>query len=369
MAEVVIIGGGLAGSAAAITLAKSGRGVTLIERETQPQHKVCGEFLSLEALHSLGALGVDPTSLGARGITSVRLADAHRVTASTLPFQAMSLTRKVLDEELLQEAERSGVHVLRGTRALNLKQHGGSWTIHLDSQSALPAKAVFVATGKHDLTGRARPQGVQRDMVGFKMYFSLDPQQADELSGHIELVLYRGGYAGLQLVEDGSANLGWIIRKSELQRLGGFWQNMLAVMKLDCPHLAERLEGATPLLEKPLAVSSIPYGYVRRDAVEDLWSLGDQAAVIPSFTGDGMAIALHTGQLAASMFLAGQTAQAYQRRLHAQLSRQVAFATILSRGMVSPYARRIITTTARLRPNTMDLIARLTRIPASARLR
>jgi flavin-dependent dehydrogenase len=368
MAEIVIIGGGLAGSAAAILLARAGREVTLIERDSQPQHKVCGEFLSQEAVHSLQALGIDLSALGARTIDAVRLADSRRVTASPLPFQAMSLTRRALDEALLQQASQSGVTVARGTRALNLQQHSDGWTITLDSQPSLYAQTVFAATGKHDLTGRTRPQGVQRNMVGFKMYFALSPQQVAELSGHIELMLFRGGYAGLQLVEDGSANLGWVIHKSELQSLGGYWQNVLAIMKRDCPHLTTRLHKAAPLLEKPLAVASIPYGYVRRDATDGLWSLGDQAAVIPSFTGDGMAIALHSGQLAASMYLAGETAQAYQRRLHAQLSRQVALATLLSRGMVSPLVRRALTTTARLRPNTLDLIARLTRIPVSARL-
>lgn len=368
MAEIVVIGGGLAGSAAAITLAHAGRQVTLLERETQPQHKVCGEFLSQEALQSLQALGIDAAGLGARNITGVRLADARRVKASRLPFQAMSLTRRLLDEALLQEVVRCGVHVSRGTRVLQLKRHGDGWTIHLDSQPSLDVETVFAASGKHDLTGRSRPQGVQRDMVGFKMYFDLDPRQAAELGGYIELLLFRGGYAGLQLVEDGSANLGWIMRKSQLQSLGGYWQNMLAVMKLDCPHLTARLSNATPLLQRPLAVSSIPYGYVRRDAEDGLWSLGDQAAVIPSFTGDGMAIALHSGRLAASMYLAGETAQAYQRRLHAQLSRQVALATLVSRGMVSPAVRGIMAATVRLRPKTMGMIARWTRIPADALL-
>jgi flavin-dependent dehydrogenase len=372
MPEVVIIGGGLAGSASAITLAKAGRDVLLLERESKPQHKVCGEFLSQEAVHSLHSLGIDPRTLGARVVHSVRLADARRVTASALPFTAMSLTRKQLDEALLQQAERNGATVVRGSRALQLQQSDDCWRITMESADFVTAKAVFIATGKHDLTGQPRPAGVQRNMVGFKTYFALEPNQAAELAGHIELMLFRGGYAGLQLVEDGSANLGLIIEKATLQSLGGRWENVLAMMQQDCPHLAERLRGAEPLLERPLAVSSLPYGFVRSRAVQaqhgGVWSLGDQAAVIPSFTGDGMAIALHSGRLAASMYLEGATAQAYQEMLHRQLASQVRLATVFSRGLVWPPSRTLFTAMARLWPKSLDLIARHTRIAESALL-
>jgi 2-polyprenyl-6-methoxyphenol hydroxylase-like FAD-dependent oxidoreductase len=65
--EVLILGGGVAGCAASIALARRGRGVTLIEREPTLRHKVCGEFLSGEALEDLHALGIDVASLDGRG--------------------------------------------------------------------------------------------------------------------------------------------------------------------------------------------------------------------------------------------------------------------------------------------------------------
>ena len=93
-AEVVITGGGLAGSAAAIVLARAGRDVVLLERESQPQHKVCGEFLSQEALMYLRSLGADVGAMGAATIHSVRLARGTGRSAAVLPFGAMSLTRR-----------------------------------------------------------------------------------------------------------------------------------------------------------------------------------------------------------------------------------------------------------------------------------
>ena len=69
----LIIGGGPAGSILALRLAAAGRQVTLIEREHEPHHKVCGEFLSREAIDYLTQVGVSPRDLGAVELGTVRL--------------------------------------------------------------------------------------------------------------------------------------------------------------------------------------------------------------------------------------------------------------------------------------------------------
>lgn len=367
-AEIAIIGGGLAGCAAAITVARAGRKVVLVEREAAPHHKVCGEFLSQEALALLRSLGAEPAEFGAARLHSVRLAHGASVTEARLPFDAMSLTRRCLDEELLRLAESAGVTVLRGTRVQRLVSHGGAWQLQLDGAESISAQTVFLATGKHDLPGEARPAGKQTGMVGFKMYYRLSHEQSAAVGGHVELLLYRGGYGGLQPVEGDAANLCCLVHRDELQRLGGKWEGLLALMQRDCPHLARRLKDATPLLEKPLAISSIPYGYVRDRAVEGIWRLGDQAAVIPSFTGDGMSIALHSGRLAAEMYLAGSDANAYQQQVQHELARQVALATMVSRGLVWRPARSLLIGAARIWPGALALVARQTRIRNDVRL-
>ena len=106
--EVLILGGGVAGCAAAIALARRGRSVTVIERELTPRHKVCGEFLSGEALEDLYALGVDVASLGAVPLNYVRLAAGKRAAEAPLPFPAASLTRKALDTALIAAALAAG---------------------------------------------------------------------------------------------------------------------------------------------------------------------------------------------------------------------------------------------------------------------
>ena len=364
-ADTLIIGGGLAGSAAAITLARAGHNVLLLEKESAPQHKVCGEFLSQEALTYLSHLGVDVASFGAVPITTVRLAGRLGVTEAQLPFSAMSLTRKRLNEELLCIAEAAGAVIRRGCNVQSLQAAEDAWQVTLQDTSAVTARTVFVATGKHDLRAHPRPSGLQPDLVAFKMYWKLSPEQQNQLNGCVELNLYRGGYCGLQPVERGMANLCCLIKKSTLQTLGGRWSDLLKAMQDDCPHLWRRLAGATPLLTRPLAISSIPYGFVLPHS-QGLWSTGDQAAVIPSFTGDGMSIALHSGRLAAEMYLQGHTPEAFQTQLHAELQAQVTFATTLSRSLVHEPQRTIIEAAVRLWPGALRFVANRTRLTAQS---
>jgi flavin-dependent dehydrogenase len=99
-----------------------------------------------------------------------------------------------------------------------------------------------------------------------------------------------------------------------------------------------------------------------------LWCVGDQAAVIPSFTGDGVSIALHSAALAAQMFLDGESVSEYNHALRAQLSRGMSLATWLSRAMVTEAGRRLSVPALSLAPQAMRWIAASTRIPSRALL-
>ena len=180
----------------------------------------------------------------------------------------------------------------------------------------------------------------------------------------MELYLFPGGYGGISLVEGDVANLCLVIRRANLRKLGG-WPQLFRSIQERNPHLAQRLQNASTLWDRPLAVSSIPYGYLA-GRTHGLWSVGDQAACIPSFTGDGMSIALHSAALAAQMFLDGASADTYHRRLATQLRRGMSLATALSRTLVTPLGRTVAPVALSLYPGALAWIARSTRIPASA---
>lgn len=360
--EVLVLGGGVAGCAASIALARKGCSVTLIERELTPRHKVCGEFLSGEALEDLHALGIDVASLGAAPIDHVRLAAAQRAAEAPLPFPAASLTRKALDTALISRAIAVGVRVERGRSVEGLNRaEDGRWQATLDDGTTRESATVFLATGKHDLRGHARPADPHR-WVAFKMYFRLAPGQAAELAGASELMLYPGGYGGIQPVEDGIANLCCVVQQRYLGGAGNRWEGFLAKMQKDCPHLAMRLAGAEPLLAKPIAITHIPYGFIREMTEDGLYCIGDQAAVIPSFTGDGISLALHTARCAVTAHLAGEPAPVFQPRLRRALRMQMRMAELAADGLNNSLARAVLPFCLRVWPGVMRVTAKLTRI-------
>ena len=354
----------MAGCAASIALARKGRSVTLIEREPAPRHKVCGEFLSGEALEDLHALGIDVASLGAVPIDYVRLAAARSAAEAPLPFPAASLTRKTLDTALFAEAVAAGVRVERGRSVQSLSRTTANlWQATLDDGTGRTASTVFLATGKHDLRGHARPKDSEQ-WVAFKMYFRLAPEQAVELKRASELMLYPGGYGGIQPVEGGIANLCCVVQQKHLAHASNRWENFLARMQQDCPHLAMRLAGAEPLLPKPIAITHIPYGYIRSTTHDGLYCVGDQAAVIPSFTGDGISIALHTARCAAAAYLAAEPAPLFQARLRSALLPQMRLAEFAADGLNNSLARAVLPFCLRVWPGVMRVTARLTRVAA-----
>jgi flavin-dependent dehydrogenase len=340
-----------------------------MERSRAAQHKVCGDFLSPESLPFLRRMGIDPEKLGAQTIHSVRLVAREILAEAALPAAALSLTRRTLDEELLQCVQRSGASVLRGHNVESLSRDGdGTWRACVGSARsqavAVEARDAFLATGKHDLRGWLRTaRGVQGELVAMKMYFALAPEQRAEVAGHVELILFPGGYAGLQPVESGGANLCALVTREKLRSLGGKWQGLLDHMRHHSIHLARRLSGAAPALVAPLALSAIPYGYCAPAPNDDAspWRLGDQAAVIPSFSGDGVAIALHTADRAAELYLKGATAADFHAEIRREFGRRLQLATIISRLLIVVPS---LSQAVRIWPAALAGIFSATRVPS-----
>lgn len=336
--DVAIIGGGPAGAALAADLAAAGRDVALIEREAEPRDKVCGEFLSPEAVAMLDRLGIDLAALGAVPIRRVGISRGRWRNERPLPYRAMSLSRRALDEALLRLAEINGARILRGASARNLARESDGWRVNLPT-GAVTARDAALATGKHDLRGHPRPSGAQGDLVGFKMHLRLTPDARRALAGRVEIGLFPGGYGGLEPIEGDSANLCFVISQAALSASGGNWAGAFDRVRACSARFEALLADATPLFERPLAISRIPYGLVRR-TTEGPWLIGDQAAVIPSFAGEGVTFALHGAALAARAILAGRPAAAFQAELARDLGSQIRLATVLSRMIVhAPFQR------------------------------
>lgn len=362
--DALVVGGGIAGAAVAVHLARAGRAVTVVEREAGPHDKVCGEFISVEAVHYLRGLGVDPVALGAVAMATVRLHHGRAAAGCALPFAALSVSRRVLDDTVLQRARAAGAEVVRGAMVRSLARGSGGWVADIAGGGRIAAREVFLATGKHDVRGWKRPRGLQNDLIAFKLHWRRRGGGPGALPDGVELLLFAGGYAGIEAVENGILNLCLVVRRRRFAEVGGGWDGLLAALRAGLPRLEEVLGDREPCWDRPLAVAAIPYGLVQRGGGGDPWRLGDQAAVIPSFAGDGIAIALHSARMAADYCLAGRDSSHFQRDLARDVGGQVLRAALLSKALVDPRGQAVALGLARRFPGLVRGIGRGTRIAA-----
>jgi flavin-dependent dehydrogenase len=355
MSEAIVVGGGLAGSAFAIALARQGRSVIVLEKTTGAHHKVCGEFLSAEAQALLARLGLDVWQLGARPAGQLGLEFGRRNERLKLPFRGAGLSRFLLDQALLDAAAGTGAQVIRGVTATKLEYEQKSAVVHTATQQ-FAASHVALATGKHNLRGLPRPQ---TPTVAFKMQLRVTPAVASMLEDLVQLAMFPGGYAGVCLVEVGIATICWVIDRDMAGESAVTWDEHAAFLAQRSQFFAKLLAGATPLWDKPVAVAAIPYGFLRREVISDsVYPLGDQLVVIPSYTGDGTSIALHTGMAAARAVLSGQSAGEFQVKAIAKLKPQIAWAKVANVAFVNATAQRLTSAVARIAPWAVPGIAR-----------
>ena len=218
----VVIGGGLAGCMVALKLASAGREVVLLEKQREAHDKVCGEFLSAEAIGYHRQAGVDVQAAGAHPIERVCLHAGRKSVGARLPFQALSLSRRVLDEMLMGRAGAAGCELRRGAFVEKLVRAADGLSIRVRGGETSHTHNVFLATGKHDLAGQSRSPGAHRGLVGFKMHWRLAPKQTDAIRHAMELFLFHGGYGGIALVENDVANLCFVIDERRMRKLEGW---------------------------------------------------------------------------------------------------------------------------------------------------
>lgn len=352
----LILGAGPAGCAAAIVLAREGMRPLLIDRQIEAADALCGGFLSWRSGGQLQQLGISPEALGAHRVTALRLFGGQRQIDVPLPAPAWGLSRKAMDSALRQRALAAGadlavdqVREVHGLIARGRREWRGS--------------ALFLATGKHDVRGLPRPRTSGDPALGLRLRLKPSASLALELAGTIELHLFAGGYAGIVVQEDGSANLCMAVRKSLLASAGGNPLALLQQLARQHPRFASRLEDgwmATPVD----SVGNVPYGYIARQGRHGLFRLGDQAAVIPSLAGEGMGIAMASGVSAARHLLLGGAgaAVAFQREFARAARQPLALAAGARLLAESPLAQPLALAAMRVVPGLAELLMARTRI-------
>ena len=354
MIPALILGGGPAGTAAAIALARGGVRATILERSRDTGDALCGGFLSWRTLDALARRGIAADALNPDPVTHVRLFAGDGIAESRLPRPARGVSRHRLDTLLLARAEAEGAIVERGVTVRAV----ADGVARLADGAELSADALLLATGKHDVRGVARGGDDDDPTLGLRVRLPASPTLDRLIARSIELHLFDRGYAGIVRQEDGSANICMAVRRSRLREAGDPTA-LLAALADESPRLGERLAtlGASTAID---AIANVPYGWRAHDTAPGLYRLGDQAGVIPSLAGEGMGIAIASGGAAARAILAGRDAQAFQRDFATALARPVGVAGLIWRLAERPAAARLLVALAH--PPLVRTVARLTRI-------
>jgi len=297
--RIVVLGGGPAGAGAAIAALRDGAPVAIVEKSKFPRHKVCGEFLSPESLPVFESFGIDASA--AAPIRSATLRFARVEKRFALPDTAFGWSRYAMDAALMNRARSLGAEVVSES------------TVEPD----------IVAAGRRS----SAPRG--RRLFGFKAHFTGPSNDA------VELYFFRGGYVGVNPVENGVTNVCGLLPESEL-RPSRF--DLDAVLATFAP-LRERLSPLVRAFDW-LHVGPLSFGPQARTG--PALHVGDAREFVDPFTGSGMTAALLSGQAAARSLLRGEDGEAYEARVRTILGKPFAFAAVFRETLLRGWAERMV---------------------------
>ncbi len=355
MSAPLILGAGPAGCAAAIVLARGAARPLLIDRDETVGDALCGGFMSWRTAERVRGLGIDPGDLGAHRVWQLRLFARGATAKAALPAPAFGLSRHAFDTALRAAALAAGARLeIDRARSLAPGVIGGE-------RREWRSDAIFLATGKHDMRGESRPRAAPDPALGLRVRLPAGERLCRLLSGAIELHFFDGGYAGIVLQEDGSANVCLAVRKSLLVDANGAPRALLDRLAADHPAFGERMADAPGDLAVD-TIGSVPYGWIARDTRPGLYRLGDQAAVIPSLAGEGMSIAIASGIAAGEAYLAGRSAPRFQQDFARRARRPVTAASLVWHLAENPAAARVLAALTKVLPASAGLAMRASRI-------
>jgi len=315
--DYAILGGGVAGLAAAIRLTELGMQPLIIEAGNYPSQKVCGEFFSPSCLPLLKQWGIDPVL-----IPSTKIHAATQTIDFNFPHPAGSLSHLTLDPLLADYAVKQGATLLTQTKVDDLKpaSHGaGNHRLMLNSGQTIKVKKLLIATGRLPSLSFFPPS---IKYIGFKTHWS-----GLSFEPRLDMFAFPGAYLGLSPVEEGKYNIACL---ASVKRVCDYSSPELFINDLIQKHpvLSQRLAEGTNMLGGWMQASIPHFGLKKVPAWPATYFIGDAISPIPPACGGGLAFALASGYLAAT-FASQNNSAGYLKAWRRYSARPLFFGKIL----------------------------------------
>ena len=306
--DVAIVGAGPAGSSAAISLARKGYSVVLLDKALFPREKLCGDFLNPANWPLFEQLGVADRllCLEHEKVTAFRISTfAGEKATVPFPFRngrsvfGLGLRRFYLDDLLVRAAEQEGAVIRQGCKVKGLVRETGGWTIALGGASLEEkVQSVFLigADGRNSSVARHLAIARTSELQGTHVAFQVHLKGARGIDGYVQIHNFPGGYAGLVGLGGGTANLCFTLEKSRTKgniSVNALFENCLYKNgylreSLGASEIVGRVRSAYPVYFSP-----------RRFYGDGFLLVGDAARVTEPVTGEGIFFALKSGILSA----------------------------------------------------------------------
>ena len=288
MFDLIVVGGGPAGSAAAITAVRKGARVLLLERGRLPRHKVCGEFVSAESLELLGSLlhaGHLAVLNDAVRISRTRLYVDGRVIGAVVDPAAASIARFDLDAALWESAQLAGVDA---RQQVTVREIEGRGPFRISSSGGeFESRAVINASGRWSSLNGTTALAEQK-WIGMKAHFAEPSSEAS-----VDLYFVDGGYCGVQPVAQDRVNACAMVRADVASSLDEVFEQHGALRK--------RSRGWKLLID-PVSTSPLIFREPQPER-DGILLAGDAAGFVDPFVGDGISLALRSGAMAGNCLM------------------------------------------------------------------
>ena len=303
--QILIIGGGLAGLTSAIHLTKMGCKVIVIEKNSYPKHKVCGEYISNEVLPYFAWLQIHIEELKPTHIRNLQFSsETGRTIETPLPLGGFGISRFTLDEFLYQKALSQNCEIIED-QVNEVIFKDDFFEVHLNSGKTLTSKVVLGGFGKRsNLDVKMKRNFIEKKSpwLGVKSHY-----QGEFDEKVVGLHNFKGGYCGVSKVENNLLNICYLTNFKSFKKYKNIEEFQEKVVSQN-PYLKNILQNSISVFEKPLTISQICFEK-KKNIENHILMMGDTAGLIHPLCGNGMAMAIHSAKLASEQaieFLTGK---------------------------------------------------------------